>query len=1016
MSPPLPVPSKAAIHALRGLAFGTSCAIGVLLEDRRRRISTLRTAIHNAQRLKASRHYHGALEYGTLSLDADDAVLLYNGHNECGDHSSVTPSPWGRSSEDATQNPPEDAPFIPPPERNEGVYYTHAQQAEAPLQQEPIWPSEEPTIPPRKEPPLPQGEPPPTAPAPTTLVKPRLPLRGGTGGWGAKSIKPMNPRPPKKTDPASIARSITETLDSHDEERLERALAKFYTSPDTGYMLESLGDAWLEITARLSKACQLQRRWEDAARVVGRVLEGPKMAESWYFAHDPFPIIDFYLSLDSRECPGAFTRASQLFLATFTEKPLSNYLEVERVGKWLFERALTLGQFDKMHSIYWRVLVQIEGDPTFTAWAIELLSERHDYKNVVKYFLLNFTKLVPDELVFNNTVNHVVNAVEAMKGLKASQVFRAYARMKTLGDGSLRTGWVMQLLQAHWKRHEDFSRSKELFDEARSLGLLDRVAHPQGVYCVMVEIAIRADKVDVATAYYDELVVLFPDMASDVQLKGYFALAKAKAGDWEGVYRDFTEMHSNSHRQQDEYNEAFISVLKVFLIDHPVADVQDFITIYTRDLHVGMHRYIVTLVANKYGQCRDVSGFLDWLKYCSEAGFAPDPVFCNAVLHNCRTQWKFSFKELVDFVSAMRQVNPSITDDSTERILSQSARAAGMKIDNKRGRRVGVFVNKLAYVGRSMNNRDVYEAMNQEIGCGNHAAAVSIYKRAMRFGMPFCSHCFRLAITAALELNGAGPAFDLISNAHAQGQDVTSAVSVFIRHQIDNFRAGAGDIIQHIQNLISRFEALHITIDASALTHTALVCVKLGQHSKAVTLCQIAMARSGAPANPCFSRQCYRALLMAYSQTLDVRGMDSLMAALWDGQQCRFGLEKQTLVALRSTLKQVRSYGDGPLALSMQDILERAIAYAKRQRVQNTEERRVIRQETLRIMNDALADFQERGLMEEVRDEEVEEDEDEDEEEDDWDGYKGVAGTGEVEEDKDDDDDTVASVYRDQPP
>ncbi|EMR62822.1 hypothetical protein UCREL1_10240 [Eutypa lata UCREL1] len=868
MPPPLPVPSKAAIHALRGLALGTSCAIGVIVEDRRRRISTLRTAISNKEKLKGSRHYHGTLEYGTLPLDTDDAVLL--------------------NSND-------------------------------------------------------------------------LQWRERAGNLDDRD------------------ESISKILSTQDEERLDRALAKFFTSPETSYMLEHVGDAWLEISARLSKECQMQRRWEDAGKVLGHVLRCGRIEESWYYAHDPIPIIESYLPPESSniQCSlDAFSKALRLFLATFTEKPEINRPEVEHIGRRLLGEALALKQFSRIDSIYWRVLVQLDDGSHFTAWVIKALSEHYDYKNVVKYFLLNFSKMSPNNTLFNETVDRVVYAVETMQGLKAALVFRAYARMVNVGDGSLRTRWIMRLLQAHWQRHRKFSRSKELFDEARTLGLLNRVAHPQGIYRVMVEIAIRADELAVANSYYDELVQLYPEMASDIPLKGYFAVARAKAGDWDGVYEDFMEMQPNRRRQQEEYNEAFIMVLKVFVEDHPVAEVRDFVTRYTRDLHVGMHRYMVTLVANKYGQCHDMSGFLAWLEYCDQAGFSLDPVFCNAVLHNCRTRWKFGFDQLKHLVSKMRQLNSSATDDTTERILSQAARAAGgTKMGSRRIHRKAISISKPALVGRSTNNRDVYEAMNQDIGCGKHTAAISIYRRAMRFGMPFCSHCFRLAVTAALELpgrSGPGPAFGLIHNAYEQGQDVSSAVSVFIRVHMDRFRAGTSDVLQHIQNLIARFEALHIVIDPAVLTHAALVCIKLGQHGKAISLCHLAMKRSGngggggggdgggmvgeGGGNPCFSRQSFRALLLAYTQTLDVDGLEYLLAALFE--QSDFSFERKTLLALRSALKEVRTYRRDPAAVAVEDLVRRAVAEVKALRVEKMEEGRVISQETLRIMGDALADFQ----------------------------------------------------------
>ncbi|KXJ95756.1 hypothetical protein Micbo1qcDRAFT_157817, partial [Microdochium bolleyi] len=75
MTTPVPVPSKAAIRALRGLALGTSCAIGAIVEDRRRRISTLQTAISNKERLQSARQYKSIPGEASSWLPFDDEAV-----------------------------------------------------------------------------------------------------------------------------------------------------------------------------------------------------------------------------------------------------------------------------------------------------------------------------------------------------------------------------------------------------------------------------------------------------------------------------------------------------------------------------------------------------------------------------------------------------------------------------------------------------------------------------------------------------------------------------------------------------------------------------------------------------------------------------------------------------------------------------------------------------------------------------------------------------------------------------
>ncbi|OAA64270.1 hypothetical protein SPI_02917 [Niveomyces insectorum RCEF 264] len=70
-NPPLPVPSKAALRALRGLVLGTSCTLALITEDRRRRINAARSALRNGDRIRSARRYHAGGSALALVLEED---------------------------------------------------------------------------------------------------------------------------------------------------------------------------------------------------------------------------------------------------------------------------------------------------------------------------------------------------------------------------------------------------------------------------------------------------------------------------------------------------------------------------------------------------------------------------------------------------------------------------------------------------------------------------------------------------------------------------------------------------------------------------------------------------------------------------------------------------------------------------------------------------------------------------------------------------------------------------------
>ena len=76
MSSPLPVPSKAALTALRGLVVGTSCTLALIAEDRRRRIRNALTAIENGERIRQAKNYNTGGAALAVALEEESLFIV----------------------------------------------------------------------------------------------------------------------------------------------------------------------------------------------------------------------------------------------------------------------------------------------------------------------------------------------------------------------------------------------------------------------------------------------------------------------------------------------------------------------------------------------------------------------------------------------------------------------------------------------------------------------------------------------------------------------------------------------------------------------------------------------------------------------------------------------------------------------------------------------------------------------------------------------------------------------------
>ncbi|KAI2465508.1 hypothetical protein F4781DRAFT_409235 [Annulohypoxylon bovei var. microspora] len=931
MPPPIPVPSKAAIHALRGIAFGTSCAIGVIVEDRRRRIDILRTAVSNGEIIKSIKRYHRIPDVALPFDERDDPESIETHQRQLEDKPNIYRKPKKYTDFTSDEEPPQQDSISTEPK--------------APLKLQNVFESSRSRNADQLKTPKTKSD------VQSISVHESSQESSQVGVASAEKDRSDN----------AFVRAINGILRSNDEEKIDRALTKFFEGSRLYHSFTDIAE-WVAVSAELSKACQAESRFDDAGKVLATTVSTGSLDNSQYYAHDPFPILEFYLrQVDSagRCLREATAVATHIFLARFKEKSLMYASETESFGRRLFAYNISINQPSVIHHIYWRIVGCVENPTNFTGWALRELYSYKDYKSVIRYFLLNYSKMSPTTVCYNLTLDCVIGSVKALKGTKAKEVLKALVRLKRPDEGLVRTQWIIKALYAYWHRDEDFLAVKALFEEISSEGVLDMINHPQAVYRTMIEISIKAKEDDLARSYCEVLFQKHPEMLNDVALRGFMALATADAGDWDGVFDTFTEMQALKKGQEVQYDNAFVMVLKTFAETHPATEVRDFVSKYTTDLGVRMHRYAITLVANKYGECHDVSGFISWLTYCCKAGFALDSRVCNSILHNCWTIFKLSYPELLKIYSSIQQLGPSLTDSVTRRIMSQAALTTG-----KGGRRSnlnrGVHsrvtrVDKLAYTGRTANQRDVYEAMNQELHAGKPAIAISIYKRALDFGMPSCQHCLRLAVVAASRSpkHGTNCAMSFIQTAHTKGTDITSAVAAFIKLQLEQIQASSHDLLIHMRNLVGQFEAINIVVQPSVLTHMAIMVINLGHFERGIALCTFAMNQNGSK-NLCFSRQSIRALLNCYSKLRDAEGMKKLCR---DILESKYVADKCVLQYLKSARRVVSKFKEQAVGDAMLGILQDTISQATKQRAETRAKGAMIAEETLRIMQEAALDM-----------------------------------------------------------
>ncbi|KAJ9137238.1 Ribonuclease T2 [Pleurostoma richardsiae] len=936
MSSPLPVPSKAALTALRGLIVGTSCTLVLVTEDRRRRINNARSALQNAARLKSARQYHGDGAAAWLALAAEEAPESAAIHwkNQNGTHAKTyRRAAW---EEIAPRDTLEDGFSI----QHASAVSTASTAAEAVDYHHHI-------SPPTPRPPLerPQARP---------------------------FIQPLPDRPWQLDGTARIPRPVTEPTGADTKSdtlyRIHEACGS--TNP---HVVEDGVDALLEILGSYGKshdankeslaaAAQLSRKlqqlglMEAAQRLLSAVVEIKPLEEAEYYALGPLPIIRSAASAiqtvagpERSENIRKLDSVTKLFLPRFRDKPTTLVEGSMEVGHLLLEKAFALNHIGRVGDLFWRSVVGMGNAYGLTGWYIANLYQQGECKRAINYFLLFYSKMKPDRSSYLDVAEAVIEAVAAANNFKAGQVLQGLLQARPEGV-NLKTRWVMDLLYGHWQRYHDLEASKALFDQFQGAELYKLVVHPKGLYRVMVQISLDAGDIEAAEAYYAELISVDPTQKDEAGVLQYFALARAKSGDWNSVRDEFKKMGSG-----ERTGKAIAPIIKEYMKSHTVGETETFLRIFVDELNIPITRYLVTLMASEYAALRDVEAFVGWLEYCSQVGYKVDAVFTKSILVACKKRWHFSFQELQQVHRRVGALNPEFVDEAATQVVRHAA-VSDFKISSGNVRR------RLKPHGlpapKEAREEGVLIAMKEALILGKPQRAITIYKRALRGGVISSDHCLRLAVRACLQLDEGDikPAVDILRKAQDEGQDISIATLPVLTQKFDRIVKSLGKT-EHLRvrralgDVISSLETGGLRLPSAAFNRAAASCLKVRDYEGTIQYARTAMERSG-QTQPRDSTS-FGLLFSAYLGLGDIRGLEYV---IWCAVNGGFGHESFCLDVLRAGEKLLLKSTPGPTWRRLLKVVQNGTAKIRGVRRGFAKEKETLKQESLRIMKQAAVD------------------------------------------------------------
>ncbi|WQF80203.1 hypothetical protein CDEST_05217 [Colletotrichum destructivum] len=892
MSSPAPVPSKAAIHALRGLLFGTSCSLVLLAEERRQRIKLARSAVENGRRLKSLKRYStsGAAalealqeevatdtnfigwstrprshfsshEQGRLSFDSS---YLHNANDAASDaprptrtasdrpatqtssgHTVATPGQRGRSASDAVKrcsnDPswtrfPSPAPAIQALPSGHGVPMLVESRRNAGLVKKP------------------------TIAAAVERVVREHPHVGGPGGLQDLLLDPVQ----------QLQRNL------HAPITALNIVSRAYKSVERSQELPG----WVsDLTSLLSTACQQEGDVDIAGQIMEFAVIHGSIKECNILASRLIEVVEALVSRESLEGLSGEHLSDRLHLAARLYMGNVDLLPPEqstlrfdyvRIGKELIGRALEAHCSIDVVQLVQQVNARNQDKLGTTVWFMLQLAEHGQHILAIDAFLRIFAKLDRTSAYSKRICTGIVESIIASRGYECREVLRSINQLRERDGWDMPKLWLRDLIWVFWNSTRNFAGTIQLFNDAQENRFYG-IENTYDIQSRMVRICIEANQTDTAQLHLENLVATYSKARDDVEILGEFTLQKADKGDWAAVRNDFEAMkpmQTITRHNREHFKRVFVATLQIYAKSHTWGEVEMFLEAYILEFDLRLDRHLVAFIAERHAKCRDVQALKRWLIFCKDAGYTADGSFWTSMLTSCKRDWRYDTQQILDLYRAMEGAG----FDAAFPGLEECVKKLTLTNTVERARRVRVA----AYMVSPANEASAFDRMKVEAQLGNWKRVLAVYKRAVHNGMGHTSRCLKLAVRATVHFEGSKSrqAMSLLSKAQAEGCDVRDAMYPIVFTQLEEIEKahketvagredGRGRPFPYIKAIFDDLRDKRLHIDDGLFNRAARICQALRNYREMITFCIIAAEVNGRN-DLCYSVHNFSNLLTAY--------------------------------------------------------------------------------------------------------------------------------------------------------
>lgn len=851
MTSPAPVPSKAAIHALRGIIFGTSCSIVLLAEERRRRISIARSAVENGRRLKSLKCYSSAAS-AALEAVHDDASAEVSTLNWSRHSRRDSETRWFQDKlefSDLDIDKPAPDPRIArfrrgyapaPPSGQADMLPTYTETAS----DNPKTISRDDTNTPRRRGLMPRRRL--RTCVPLNTVSPPISQywTSAIAAAPAASLEKLgidlHTHEPAPTSPAAALQLV------------RRAVATVHTS-------DPLPPWLLQLSETLSVACQRQDGHEVAGHILSLICSRGPISVEAFAAHKPLDVVQKLTSNDALYGLKRDALESQLRLSAELLSPT-----LEEGSRWgaepaqaatvrkLLEQLVKHAMVDTALSTFQQLRLKHNlGLSTSVAFIDQLWELGHHTQAINAFVTLAESVGTSDEplpigAVPESLCEHIFRALKATQGFSVVDALAAMKKLQGEANPHLAARWMPDILQAYWAKTRHLNRTALLHAHMlQHVTSSSKNARRQASYqltSAMVCILLDAGQLQQAQTEWQKLQLCSDRAADDLEVLAGFARYYAKAGQWDSVRSEFGQMSqiraSNPQWRTAGYDAAFRSVLDEYMRTHTWSECRRFVEEYVQDLNVPIHLGIVNKLVQWHGKCRDYKGIKSWLLFCESHGFELRTSFWNTLFTDAKDSWRYKPTQLVALYKELESCMRGGEEDRAK--LKRLIRDAASQESSEATKEPALLKQMDSALRRQRWSGvlNTYEATTRD--------------RADRVGGRY----LQLAVQSCIKLGLEDDASRYIQEARADGHDVSQATTTLYLAKLEDIEAatqqrgasrlgGRPSPYDAIQRLFQRAQASAGRIDNVVFSKAAQVCLSLRSYREAISVCVTAAQTNG---------------------------------------------------------------------------------------------------------------------------------------------------------------------------